>query len=114
MNTTGQDFVKKIKPLGCAMFLLLAILVTLMCFTTKGTALDGYEAPNDSDYYGEHLDELCSEISDVLAPLAGIEVSVSYTDEKVVITGTQSAVDSLRPYVVHYYDAGLFSFNYTS
>lgn len=110
---TGQEFVKKIKPLGCAMFLGLAVIVMIICFTTKGTPLEGYEAPHDSDYYAEHLDELAEEITSVLAPLAGIDVTVKTEGERVVISGTESAINALRPYVLHYYDVELFEFRYT-
>lgn len=112
MNTTGQDFVKKIKPIGCAMFLGLAVIVTVICFTAKGVPLPGYEAPNTSDYYEEHIEELAAELAENLIPLTEYEASVEAAGQQVIITGTESDINSLRPYILHYYDVKLFEFKY--
>lgn len=112
MNTTGQDFVKRIKPLGCAMFLILGIIVTVICFTAKGTPLPGYEAPNTSEYYGGHLEELASEIRENLIPLTEYEAAVECDGDVIAVAGAEDDINALRPYILHYYDVELFEFRY--
>ena len=53
----GQDFVKMLKPVGCALFLLLFVIFLIFCFTAKAP-LDGYVKPQTIEYYSTHLDEL--------------------------------------------------------
>lgn len=111
MNT-GEEFVKKLKPLGCAAFLLLTALTVLICFTSKGVAVDGYVPPQDSEYYAEHLDELKQEIEENLLPLIGVNADLELTSNAVRITAGEDDLNTLRPRVIHYYDAELFEFVY--
>ena len=109
---TGQAFVKWIKPAGCALFLGLFILVTVILFTAKGAPVKGYDPPQDSDYYSEHLPELAQELQENMFPLiegaegAGCRVE----DGKVAVTAPEEAMTAVRSGVIHYYDAQLFVF----
>ncbi len=75
-----NEFLKKIGPAGCALFLGILILFFLMCFTQSKDELKGYEPPRDGAYYSLHLGELTQELRDNVAPLLpGIE-SVTWVD----------------------------------
>lgn len=106
----GQDFVRWLRPAGCVLFLALFALVTAILFTSKGTPVAGYEAPNTSEYYAEHLDELADELRDNLFPKVDAQwVEIRSDGGSVVITAAEEDIYVLRPAALHYYDAALFT-----
>jgi hypothetical protein len=111
--STGEEFVKKIKPLGCAAFILLTVAVVLTCFTTKGIAVDGYTPPHGSDYYSDHLDELAEELSGTLLPMIDATADFEVGEKVITITASTDDLNNLRPRILHYYDVDLFEFVYS-
>ncbi len=107
---TGKGFVRFIGPLGCVLFLGLTVLTVLMCFTLKGAPLEGYTAPNTSEYYSENISELAEEIRDNLMPLAGVRAEIIAENGKVTVFGTEDSVEKLQMYILHYYEKDLFRF----
>ena len=109
MNT-GEDFVRKIKPAGCAVFLLISVAFLIMCFTAGGAPIEGYSVPHDSDYYAEHIDELKAELdANVIPQLDGIE-SCEVTGDKLTVTIDSSSFDESSGAITHYYRDELFIF----
>lgn len=108
MNT-GEDFVKKIKPIGCILFLALFVGFLLICFF-GGAPINGYAPPQDSEFYAEHLSELKSELEkNVFPELSGI-VSCELSDDKLCITVKAESFDDVKHAVTFYYDEELFEF----
>ena len=111
--TAGQDFVRRIGPAGMALFLILAVLVTWMCFTGGRNPIPGYAAPQSTEYYAAHLDELAAELEanvfpalpdytmSASVPADGTTVTVTIDDEHFVVG---------RAAILHYYDGSLFTF----
>lgn len=113
MNT-GQDFVKKIGPFGCVLFLGLFVFFLIYCFTAgPADPLKGYEAPYASNYYAESaetLEQLHTELkANVFPKLNGI-ISSEIKDEKLVIAIEGSSFADSRDAILNYYDENLFYF----
>ena len=107
----GRDFIKKLGPVGCALFLALFILVTVMLFTAKGAPVAGYEAPHSGEYYAEHLDELKAELEENLVPRLGVgRCEIEVSGEKLIVTASEEDIYKLRPAVIYYYGEELFEF----
>jgi len=114
-ENTGRDFIKKIRPAGAAVFLVMFVVVTAFLFTSGRDPIKGYEAPNDTEYYlqnAETMDELCAELEQNVFPhISGI-VSCGYDE----VSGTVSIVIEEPHYAVSrsailwYYDNSLFTF----
>jgi hypothetical protein len=109
MNS-GQQFVKMLRPLGCVLFLLMAVGVTLICFTAGRDPIPGYAAPEDTAYYAEHLDALQQELETSVFPqLQGVVGSEITGDQLTVqIDGESFAVT--RSAILRYFDESLFLF----
>ncbi len=108
--SAGSDFVKKIRPAGMALFLGLAILVTVICFTAGRDPLPGYAPPNTSAYFAEHPQELKTELEKNVFPrLSGIR-GAEVSDGTVVITIDEAYFAVSRSAVLKYYDKELFIF----
>ena len=111
--SAGQDFAKKIGPLGGAFFLLLFVLFLIYCFTAKPNPLAGYEAPHDSTYYAQNettLSELKAELeANVLPKLEG-EESCTVKDGKLVLVINSADFKTSRSAILRYYDDSLFEF----
>ena len=83
-----NQFIKKIGPVGCAIFLGIFLLYMVMCFTQGKDELKEYDPPRDGAYYQMHLGELARELEDNVMPmLEGIE-SVSWQEGEKTVTVT--------------------------
>ncbi|PKM74365.1 MAG: hypothetical protein CVU91_00425 [Firmicutes bacterium HGW-Firmicutes-16] len=109
--TTGQDFVKNIRPIGAAMFLMMLVLFLIICFTARPDPLLGYEAPHDSTYYAQNdatLGELKTELeTNVFAKLSG-EESCTVKDGKLEIVIDSASFKSYRSALLKHFDGSLF------
>jgi hypothetical protein len=104
----GQDFVKMIKPLGCAICLIVCILVIAVCMTAGRDPIKGYTPPQDSAYYAEHLDELQAELeANVFPNVEGVVSSHIEGDVLAVEIQTDSFAVT-RSALLYYFDANLF------
>ena len=109
--TTGQEFVKKIRPLGAALFLILFAAVTVFLFTAKGVEVEGYVPPQTGSYYSAHVEELMEEVRDNLLPAAGVEgVELELWHERILVAGTEDQLRRARQAIIHYYDSRFFDF----
>ena len=108
---TGQAFVKWLRPAGCALFLGMFILVTILLFTAKGAPVEGYVPTEGSEYYAQHLIELKAELEENLLPkldIAGADIEVR--GDILLITAEAGDLQTVRLAVIHYYDQDLFEF----
>lgn len=105
--TAGESFVKAIKPIGCALFLLLFVLFLVFCFTQEAP-LEGYVCPQTTEYYAEHLDEFEQELEANLLPrLSGIEECRREGDGIVIVIDAEN-YDASSEIITHYYGKDLF------
>lgn len=107
---TGEAFVKWLRPAGCVLFLGIMVLTIIVCFTAKGAPVEGYTAPNTSEYYAENLDELSAELEENLFPLLYGKATCVVEGDQIVITASQEDMTLVRSGVIHYYDDDLFIF----
>lgn len=108
--TAGQSFVKNIRPAGCALFLLLAVLVTAICLTSGRDPVPGYEPPQTMEYYAANPEALASELETNVLPYLEYEMSVSVTGGTVTVTVEDENFVAGRAAVLRYFDESLFVF----
>lgn len=108
--TAGQTFVKNIRPAGCTLFLILAILVTAICLTSGRDPVPGYEPPQTTEYYAADPEALASELETNLLPYLEYDISVAVTGETVTVTVEDKNFVAGRAAVLRYFDESLFSF----
>ena len=111
--TAGQDFLKRIGPAGMALFLVLAVLVTWICLTSGRDPIPGYTAPQPTEYYAAHLDELAAELeTNVFPALPDYAMSASVPDGGTTVTVTVDDDHFVagRAALLRYFDECLFSF----
>jgi hypothetical protein len=109
----GSEFVKKIRPIGCILFLMISVYFLVFCFTSGKNPIPGYVAPHDSTYYSQNADtlsELKTELeTNVFPKLTGIK------DCQIVGGKLEITIDSLsffrsRTAILKFYDRDLFTF----
>ena len=111
--SAGQEFVKKIRPLGVALFLILFVLFLYICFTAGANPIPGYESPHDSAYYSQNdstLEELKTELEANVFPKLSGEENCSVADGKLSIVIESSSFATSRSAILRYYDESLFEF----
>lgn len=109
-QTAGQDFLKKIGPAGCVLFLALFVLVTAICLTAGRDPVPGYEALHDTEYYVNHLDELATELNDNFLPRLDTPATAAVTSDTVTVTVEGDTFVVVRSALLHYFDESLFTF----
>ena len=106
--TAGQQFVKMIRPGGAALFLIVFVLFLVTCFTLGSNPVPGYEAPNTSEYYSQHLEALEAELEQNLFPhLQGIEDCYVNGGALAVVIADENYITA-RAAILKYYDQTLF------
>jgi len=109
-DSAGQDFVRKIGPAGCILFLGLAVLVTLLCFTAGRDPVPGYESPQTAMYYVNHLDELAEELNTAVLPYLDDPAAAAVTGDKVTVTVDAASFVPVRSAVLRYFEEDLLLF----
>lgn len=109
-QTAGQDFLKKIGPAGCVLFLALFVLVTAICLTAGNNPVPGYEAPHDAEYYASHPDELAAELNDHFLPRLDTPAHAAVTGDTVTVTVEGDTFVVVRSAALHYFDEALLTF----
>ena len=110
---TGEEFVKKIRPLGCAAFLLLFAGVLLACLLSGQKPISGYEPPHDSSYYAQNqdtLEELRQELEENVFPYMDGVQSCTVGDGVLEITIDSGSFAVTRGKILKYFDKNLFLF----
>lgn len=102
--SAGQDFVKKIGPAGCVLFLALFVLVTALCLTVGRNPLPGYEAPQDTAYYALHPEELAAELNENVLPRLEDPSVAQVSGDKVLVTVDAASFVPVRAALLHCFD----------
>ena len=108
--TAGQDFIRRIRPVGAALFLLLAVAVAAVCLTSGRDPIPGYQAPQDTAYYAANPAALQAELeANVFPHLNGVR-GCREADGKleIILLGSDYAVT--RAAILRYFDRNLFIF----
>lgn len=108
--TAGQSFVKAIRPLGCVMFLGLAILVTAICFTSGRKPIPGYEPPLTTEEYAADLYALETELETNVLPRLEYDMTAEVTGDAVTVTVENENFVAGRAAILRYFDESLFVF----
>ena len=107
---SGQWLWKNLKPFGCILCLGIMVLTVWICLTAGRDPIPGYEAPKDSQYYSQNIEELALELEENVFPhLEGV-VSCTPDGEKLVIVIDEADFAASRSAILQYFDAELFEF----
>lgn len=108
--SSGEQFVKWLRPAGCVLFLAVAVLVTVVCLTAGKDPIPGYEPPRDTAYYAQHLDELQAELeANVFPHLEGV-VGCGAAGDTLEVRLAEQTFAKTRSAILQYYDLSLFTF----
>lgn len=111
---TGQQFAKKLGVAGCVLVLAMGVLFTVLLFTTRGGAVEGYEPPHDSAYYAAHPEELLEELQTNLLPkLDAHGAELTLENGRLLVRAPEADLPALRLTFTYYYDEALFLFSPT-
>ncbi|MGI6029461.1 MAG: hypothetical protein ACOX81_08625 [Candidatus Heteroscillospira sp.] len=107
MNT-GNDFIKKLKPLGCALVLICFAGFLMVCFSSgNSTLLEDYSPPMDSAYYAGHISELYEEISKNVLPELPGAVYCAEEDGRVALEIKEDGFFAARSALLKHFDESL-------
>ena len=112
-ENTGRDFIKKVKPLGAAMFLGTFIIVTIFLFTAGRDPIPGYESPQNEEYYLQNdktMGELKSELEKNVFPNVRGVVSCETDGKKLFVAIEEKSYSVTRSAILHYFDESIFVF----
>ena len=110
--TAGQAFIQRIGPAGMALFLILAVLVTWICLTSGRDPIPGYSAPQSTEYYAAHPEELVKELETNVFPALPEKygLSAAVADGAVTVTAESGYFVTARAALLRYFDESLFLF----
>ena len=108
--TAGQAFVRSIRPAGCALFLIVAVLVTALCLTAGRDPIPGYTPPERASY--EHdLPVLVSVLEEQVFPeLDEYDMTAEVTGDTVTVTVTEGNFAAARAAILRYFPQDLITF----
>ena len=108
--TAGQSFVKSIRPAGCALFLILAVLVAVICLTSGRNPIPGYAPPETTEYYAVYPAALIAELEENVLPALEYDISLSMTGDTVTVTIADADFVAGRAALLRYFDSSLLLF----
>lgn len=108
--TAGQGFVKSIRPLGCVLFLVVAVLVTALCFTAGREPIPGYHPPEPASY-ADDMPTLARVLEEQVFPaLPEYEMSARVTGDTVTVTIDNAHFVVGRAAILRYFDEQFLTF----
>lgn len=111
--TAGQDFIKKIRPIGVALFLILFVLFLHISFSSGANPIPGYAPPQTAAYYAQSaqtLAELKTELeANVFPRLPGV-TGCETEDGKLVISIDSATFATTRSAIEKFFGDTLFEF----
>ena len=108
--TAGQAFVRSIRPAGCALFLVLAVLVTALCLTVGRDPIPGYRPPERASYEND-LPVLAQVLQEQVFPaLPDYELTAEVTGDTVTVTVEQGNFAAARSAILRYFPEDLITF----
>lgn len=102
--TAGQEFVKAIKPLGSAIFLIVLLLfLGIALFSGRGAVLDvgAYTPPEGVG--ADDPEALCAELKENLLPLLPGENECYVNQDKLFVALDGAHFKDCRSTILHYY-----------
>ena len=109
--TAGQAFVKSIGPFGCALFLIVFILATALCFTVGRDPIPGYTPPERASYEND-LPQLVYVLQTQVFPaLPDYEMTAAVTGDTVTVTVTDGNFAAARAAILRYFPQDLIEFS---
>jgi len=108
--SAGQSFVKAIRPLGCVVFLGLAVLVTALCFSSGRKPIPGYEPPLTMAEYAADPVLLVTELETNVFPALAYDMTAEVTGDAVTVTVENENFVAGRAAVLRYFEESLFIF----
>ena len=109
-ESSGQQIVRWLRPAGCALVLVVAVIFIVTCFTSGRNPIPGYVPPQSSEYYASHLDELQTELEAHVFPVIGGIDGSSVEDGKLRVDIEEKSYAVTRAAILKYYDQSLFEF----
>jgi len=109
MNT-GFDFIKKLRPLGCAIVLLCFVSLLVVCFSSGREALPGYAPPESMDYYARNLPALRAELEENVLPRLEGTAGAEVADGRVAVTVDRAHFTAVRSALLDHFDQTLLDF----
>ena len=108
--TAGQAFVKGIRPAGCALFLIVAVLVGAVCLTAGRDPIPGYIPPERASYEND-LPTLVSVLTEQVFPaLPEYDMTAAVTGDTVTVTVEQGNFAAARSAILRYFPEDLITF----
>ncbi len=108
--TAGQGFVKSIRPAGCALFLVLAVLAAAVCLTAGRDPIPGY-VPPERAAYEEDLTVLVRELEEQVFPaLPDYDMAAEVTGDTVTVTIDSEHFVVGRSAILRYFPEDLITF----
>lgn len=111
--SAGEEFVKWLRPGGCALLIIIFVLVLIVCFSSGNDPLPGYESPHDTAYYAQNdasLTELGEELEENVFPQLEGEETWFIENGRVVVVFEDGQFAVSRAAILRYFDDGLFDF----
>lgn len=109
--TAGQSFVKAIGPFGCALFLVVFVLATALCFTVGRDPIPGYTPPERASYEND-LTRLVDVLDTQVFPaLPDYEMTAAVTGDTVTVTISDGNFAAARAAILRYFPEDLIEFS---
>ncbi len=108
--TAGQSFVRSIRPAGCVLFLVLAVLVGAVCLTAGRDPIPGYTPPERASYEND-LPQLVSVLEEQVFPkLDDYALRAEVTGDTVTVTVDSGNLAAARAAILRYFPEDLITF----
>ena len=108
--TAGQSFVKSIRPAGCALFLIVAVLVAAVCLTAGRDPIPGYTPPERASYEND-LPALAAVLTEQVFPqLPEYDMTAAVTGDAVTVTVEDGNFAAARAAILRYFPEDLIIF----
>jgi len=100
-----------IRPAGAALFLIVAVLVTMICLTSGRDPIPGYKAPETTEYYAGNPDALVRELEENVFPaLPDYGMTAEAAEDGVIVTIDSEHYVKGRAAILQYFSVSLFTF----
>ena len=89
-ETSGQWLWKTLRPAGCVLVLVMAVLMVAYCLTQGRDPIRGYAPPQTTEYYAAHPDELLKELEQS-GPAVPVPTTPPEPDDQISLMCLQDA-----------------------
>lgn len=106
----GQEFAKWLRPVGCALFLIVAVLVTWVCVTAGNDPIPGYVPPENAASFSSNPAALRAELELNVFPRLEGDFTCEISGDRLIVTISSENFAVSRSAILKYYDQRLFEF----